>query len=162
MMKKTPDKSPVEQMREWLQQTFNNWEGLPRKDEHGYGVTQGLQMVLKKLIELFPEVQQVPIEDKVNWGELHKRWDMHWGGLDKSEHIFKWWKAKLQYNVVNHKEQSNAATLKWSDADILNARIDAIERYSENVFLKLGKKKEAEEWLANYKKNKALDKEDRL
>jgi len=66
-----------------------------------------------------------PVEDKVNWDELHKRWDMHWGGLDKAEQIFEWFKAKLQYNVSNRKE------LPIQDIDALRGKANDFAKSGE-------------------------------
>ena len=100
-MEKKTDKSPVEQMREWLGNkliTYYRSEGV---------ATTVLQDIQKKFNELFPEVQQLPIEDiegitwqktgqdntptplisseqftVINWEQISKDWDKSWDNVE--------------------------------------------------------------------------------
>ena len=57
------------------------------------------------------------------------------------------------YNVVNHKEQSNAATMKWSDDDMREfAKIAFLTGQGMN-----GGNFNLNKELADYEKSKALD-----
>ena len=54
-MEKKTNKSPVEQMREWLQEQQEKYRFSSQSG--------GLMLAERKFNELFPEVQQVPIQD---------------------------------------------------------------------------------------------------
>ena len=57
-MEKKTDKSPVEQMREWLQAQAS--EALGKSEEYWKGRYVGANLAIDMLNHLFPEVQQVP------------------------------------------------------------------------------------------------------
>ena len=127
-MEKKTDKSPVEQMREWLQAQKD--EALEGHGDYWMGKLTLGGMALAKMNELFPEVQQVPIqptEDKCVYF-IENPTTQYWLVENKSRYnrFFEWTNNPHKAHKFSSKEE--AQTL------LEMANLDKIAIVTEHIF----------------------------